>query len=107
MLLIDSHCHLDDDRFDNDRDAVVARAESLNINKIVIPATTANRWAKVKQVAQTYDGIYAAYGTYANSTNGWSVKMRSRWASVASIFTIPGSMKNGRNNYLANSYNWL
>lgn len=64
MQLIDSHCHLDDDRFDNDRDAVVARAESLNINKIVIPATTANRWAKVKQVAQTYDGIYAAYGLH-------------------------------------------
>ena len=45
MELIDSHCHLDDDRFDNDRDAVVAQAKSLNINKIVIPATTANRWA--------------------------------------------------------------
>ena len=64
MELIDSHCHLDDDRFDLDRDAVVARAKSLNINKIVIPATTANRWAKVKQVAGTYDGVYPAYGMH-------------------------------------------
>ena len=64
MELIDSHCHLDDDRFDNDRDAVVAQAKSLNINKIVIPATTANRWAKVKQVAQAYDGVYPAYGLH-------------------------------------------
>jgi len=64
MQLIDSHCHLDDDRFDNDRDEVMARAKSLNINKIVIPATTANRWARVKQVAQAYDGVYAAYGLH-------------------------------------------
>jgi len=64
MELIDSHCHLDDDRFDLDRDVVVARAKSLNINKIVIPATTANRWAKVKQVADTYDGVYPAYGLH-------------------------------------------
>lgn len=64
MQLIDSHCHLDDDRFDNDRDDVVARANSLNIKKIVIPATTANRWAKVKQVVTTYEGVYAAYGLH-------------------------------------------
>ncbi len=64
MELIDSHCHLDDDRFDPDRDAVVARANALNINKIVIPATTANRWAKVRQVAAKYEGAYPAYGLH-------------------------------------------
>ncbi|MCZ6797098.1 MAG: TatD family hydrolase [Gammaproteobacteria bacterium] len=64
IQLIDSHCHLDDDRFDADRDQVVARARALQINKIVIPATTANRWAKVKQVAETYEGVYPAYGMH-------------------------------------------
>ena len=64
MELIDSHCHLDDDRFDLDRDAVVASANSLKIAKIVIPATTANRWARVKQVAGEYDGVYPSYGLH-------------------------------------------
>ena len=64
MELIDSHCHLDDDRFDPDRDAVVANANSLNIAKIIIPATTANRWARVKQVAGEYDGVYPSYGLH-------------------------------------------
>jgi len=64
MELIDSHCHLDDDRFDPDRDTVVASANSLNIGKIIIPATTANRWAKVKQVAGEYQGVYPAYGLH-------------------------------------------
>jgi TatD DNase family protein len=64
MELIDSHCHLDDDRFDLDRDAVVASANSLNIAKIIIPATTANRWTRVKQVAGEYEGVYASYGLH-------------------------------------------
>ena len=64
MELIDSHCHLDDDRFDLDRDSVVASANSLNIAKIIIPATTANRWGKVKQVAGEYEGVYPSYGLH-------------------------------------------
>jgi len=64
MELIDSHCHLDDDRFDAERDQLVARARALQINRIVVPATTANRWVKIKQVAETYEGIYPAYGLH-------------------------------------------
>jgi len=64
MRLIDSHCHLDDDRFDADRDAVIARARAQGVAEIVLPATTANRWGKVKQVAEDYEGVYAAYGLH-------------------------------------------
>jgi TatD DNase family protein len=64
MELIDSHCHLDDDRFDQIRDQVVARARAVHIGEIVIPATTANRWAKVKQVSETYERVYPAYGLH-------------------------------------------
>ena len=64
MNLIDSHCHLDDDRFDHDRDQVVFRAKAQNVRNIVIPATTANRWAKVKKVCESYEGMYPAYGLH-------------------------------------------
>lgn len=64
MMLIDSHCHLDDDRFDLDRDKIVERARALGIDRIVIPSTTANRWPKVKRVAESYAGMYPAYGLH-------------------------------------------
>ncbi len=64
MQLIDSHCHLDDDRYDATRDQVVAQALAAGIDKIVIPATTANRWEKVRQVSEAYPGVYAAYGLH-------------------------------------------
>ena len=64
VRLIDSHCHLDDDRFDHDRDQIVARAKALKIANIVIPATIASRWPKVKKVSESYGGLYPAYGLH-------------------------------------------
>ncbi len=62
--LIDSHCHLDDDRFDPDREQAIARARSVGIDQFVIPATTASRWPKVKQVTEEFRGAYAGYGLH-------------------------------------------
>jgi TatD DNase family protein len=64
MVLIDSHCHLDDDRFDIDRDQIVARAKVCNVSHIILPATTAKRWQKIKTVSELYDGIYPTYGLH-------------------------------------------
>ncbi len=64
MELIDSHCHLDDDRYDRMRDQIISRANAVGIDKIVIPATTANRWEKVKQVAESGPGLFPAYGLH-------------------------------------------
>jgi len=64
MELIDSHCHLDDDRFDDGRQQVMAEAALAGVTRLVIPATTANRWEKVKQVCADHDGLYPAYGLH-------------------------------------------
>ncbi len=62
--LIDSHCHLDDDRFDDDRDQVLQRAAQKNINQLVIPATTAQRWPKIQQISHACQAVYASYGLH-------------------------------------------
>ena len=64
MELIDSHCHLDDDRFDDCRQQVITEAALAGVTRLVIPATTANRWEKVKQVCADHDGLYPAYGLH-------------------------------------------
>lgn len=64
MRLIDSHCHLDDDRLDAERDAVIAEAARLGITRMVLPATTANRWDKIRQLCERHDGLFPAYGLH-------------------------------------------
>jgi len=42
--LIDTHCHLDVDRFDADRDAVIARAAAAGIAGMLVPAIRPRTW---------------------------------------------------------------
>ncbi len=62
--LIDSHCHLDDQRFDQDRDQVMQRAQQIGVDQFVVPATTRQSWPRVKQLAEEYPGVHVAYGLH-------------------------------------------
>ena len=64
MQLIDSHCHLDDERFDADRAAVIERAVAAGIDTFVVPAVTAAGWSKLRELAERYPSIHPAYGLH-------------------------------------------
>jgi TatD DNase family protein len=64
MQLIDSHCHLDDDRFHDLRGDVIDEAAALGVTRMIVPATTANRWEKVKQLCDRHADLHAAYGLH-------------------------------------------
>lgn len=70
-MLIDTHCHLDFDRFDADRDEVVARAADAGVTRIVVPAVDLGNCGQVMALAEQYGGIYAAVGVHPNSSAGW------------------------------------
>ena len=44
--IIDTHCHLDFDAFDIDREAVLAKCVEHNVSDIVVPAVTQHTWSK-------------------------------------------------------------
>jgi TatD DNase family protein len=58
-MWIDTHCHLDADEFDPDRDAVVERARSAGVSMIVIPPGHVDHFPKSAQVAHQYGFAYA------------------------------------------------
>ena len=65
-MLIDTHAHLDDDKFDADRNEVVARAQSSGVEQIIAIGTTAADSASVIKLAHRYDGVFASVGIHPN-----------------------------------------
>ena len=70
-MFVDTHCHLDFDRFDADRDEVVARAIAAGVDRIIVPAVDLTNCPTVLALAETYVQVYAAIGIHPNSTAGW------------------------------------
>jgi TatD DNase family protein len=62
-MLFDSHCHLDADEFDADRDAVLARACNAGVLRQIVPAVTAASWPKLREVCSV-PGLFPAYGLH-------------------------------------------
>jgi TatD DNase family protein len=68
-MLFDTHAHLDDEAFDDCRDAVVARARDAGVTRIVTIGTTADASDKCVQLAARYATVFAAVGIQPNHTH--------------------------------------
>jgi len=62
--LIDSHCHLDDARFESDLSAVVVRAQLQGIHRFIIAGVHPRRWHDQQQIQQQYVGVFNAFGIH-------------------------------------------
>ena len=58
-MWIDTHCHLDADEFDTDRDEVVSRARAAGVSMLVMPTGHVDDQAKVREIAHRYGYAYA------------------------------------------------
>ncbi len=79
--MIDTHCHIDFDGYDDDRDAVIQRAADVGVTTIVNPAVDVASSAAIGALAQRYDGLYASVGVHPNSSaelsDGWLETLRA------------------------------
>ncbi len=66
-MFIDSHCHIDGEQFDEDRDAVVARAREAGVVAMLNIGTGDPRtddFRRAVAVAEKYENVYAAVGVH-------------------------------------------
>lgn len=63
-LLIDSHCHLDFEQFDEDRDALIKRAADAGVGKMITICTRVRKFDQVRAVAEAYDQVFCSVGTH-------------------------------------------
>lgn len=66
-MLIDSHCHIDGDAFDGDRDDVVRRAKDAGITAMLNVGTGdphSDDFRKAVAVAEKYESVFASVGVH-------------------------------------------
>ena len=68
-ILIDSHAHLDFDRFDEDRDAVIERALEAGVERIITIGTDVASSRRAIELAEAYPMIYASVGIHPHDAD--------------------------------------
>jgi TatD DNase family protein len=72
MYLVDSHCHLDWDSFDGEREAVMKRAAAAGVGLVLNPGTDLARSRRALELAERFEVVYAAVGIHPNDGGEWS-----------------------------------
>jgi TatD DNase family protein len=63
-FLIDTHCHLDFDIFEEDLDSIIKRATDRDIIKLITVSTQISKFKKIQDIIEKYDHIYGTIGTH-------------------------------------------
>lgn len=66
MALFDSHCHLNDEKFDNDRDIVIKQIYESGVNNFVTVGFDIQSSKRAIEIAEKYDFVYATVGISPN-----------------------------------------
>jgi len=67
--MIDTHCHLNFDRYDEDRDDVIQAAAEAGVTRIIIPAVDLDTSQEALDLTHQHVGkIFSAVGVHPNST---------------------------------------
>lgn len=72
MLLTDTHCHLDFNKFDPDRADVIARAKAAGVIRLLVPGLDSKSSKDAKQLAESDESIYAAVGFHPTDVDKFS-----------------------------------
>ena len=64
MKLIDTHCHFDDPRLDDNRSVFYKEAVAAGVILQIIPGVSRKSWSRVKNICESYAGLYPCYGLH-------------------------------------------
>jgi TatD DNase family protein len=64
MRLIDSHCHLNAERFTGDEEAVLARAQAAGLERILVPGWNEASCVRALELAERFEWLDASVGVH-------------------------------------------
>jgi len=63
-MIVDTHCHLDDTRYNDDLDEVLENAKQEGVEKFIIPGADPKSLERAVEISEQYDSVYFAVGVH-------------------------------------------
>ena len=95
MNLTDTHAHLYWERFDEDRDAVIARCAEFNVTRVLIPGTTVETSLASVKLAKSHPHLFAAIGIHPTDALTWTEETKDELRRLA-FFPHPNLPPRGK-----------
>jgi TatD DNase family protein len=70
-MIIDTHCHLDSSKYQNDLNDVLRRGEENGVKYFIIPAADPKDLKKAISICEKYENIYFAVGIHPYHAHEW------------------------------------
>ncbi len=102
-MLVDSHCHLDFDVFDDDREDVVARALEAGVGTLVTICTHLSKFDTVRAIAAAHEGVWCSVGIHPHQVAEEGVAPAARLVELAGDPLVVGIGETGLDYYYDHS----
>ena len=106
-MLTDTHCHLDINQFDPDRDAVLERAAQVGVVRILIPGINLDSSRAAVKLAESKEMLYAAVGIHPTETFDIEHPMINDLRKLAQHPKVKGVGEIGLDYYWATTAHYL
>ena len=70
-MLVDTHCHLNFENFQPDREEIMDRARQAGLSHLLNPGVDLKSSRSAIRLAETFPEVYAAVGVHPNDSQSW------------------------------------
>ena len=102
MHIVDSHCHLNDDRLYNNIEDVLERAEQANVKTLQTICTRRGDFPVIKTLAEQYHHVYCSFGIHPHHVDDDYVE-EAEIKEVCQYSKVIGVGETGLDYYYENS----
>ncbi len=102
-MLVDSHCHLDFDVFDDDREDMIARAAEAGVGTLVTICTHLSKFGAVRAIAAAHENIWCSVGIHPHQVAEEGIAPVERLIELAADPLVVGIGETGLDYYYDHS----
>ncbi|HJE03964.1 MAG TPA: TatD family hydrolase [Aliarcobacter thereius] len=80
-MIVDTHCHLDNEAYLSDIDGVIKNAKEVGVNLFIIPGADFDTLPRAIELSEKYDEVYFAVGTHPYDIEKYSEEIIEKYVN--------------------------